>query len=89
MQACPPPSVRYSLSGYVSELSLNASDTHHIFRPLYRSLNAIVAQLKNSFGVNTAIEITNTTTTSKITGTLLIQNTPRQMPLLSDVAVTF
>ena len=31
MQACPPPSVQYSLSGYVYVLSLNASDTHIIY----------------------------------------------------------
>jgi hypothetical protein len=38
---------------------------------LHRSLNVIVAQLKNgSFGVNTTTELKNVTTTSDATGTV-------------------
>jgi hypothetical protein len=39
--------------------------------------------------VNTAIELKNVTTTSHNTGILPSQNTPRQMSLLSTVAVIF
>jgi len=41
---------------------------------------------KLSFGVNTTIELKNTTTPEN-TGTLLIRNTARWMPLFSDTAL--
>jgi hypothetical protein len=37
------------------------------------------------FGVNIAVELKNIETTADSITTLLSQNTPRQMPLLSDV----
>jgi hypothetical protein len=56
----------------------------------YRSVNAILAQSKNCpFGANSTIELKSVTTTSNNTDTLASQNTPRQMPLLSDVVVLF
>jgi hypothetical protein len=55
-------------------------------RPKYRSLSAILTQLKSSpFGIYTTIELTNVSTTSHNTGTLLSHKTPRQTSLLSDV----
>jgi hypothetical protein len=61
-----------------------------VLRSSYCSLNAILAQLKNCpFGVNTAMEPKNITATANSTDTLPSQNTPRQLPLLSDVTVIF
>ena len=54
----------------------------------YRSLNSILVQSKKCpLGANTTIELESITTTSHNTGTLPSQNTPRQMPLVSPVAV--
>ena len=44
---------------------------------------------KSQFGVDTRIELKNITTASDNTGTLVCWNTPRLMPFLSDVVVTF
>jgi hypothetical protein len=44
---------------------------------------------KQSFGVNTTIELKDITTTSENTGTLLSQNVARQMPLLPDLITFF
>jgi hypothetical protein len=42
---------------------------------------------KLPFAVNAAIELKNISDTSDSTGTLIIQDTPRRMPVLSDVAI--
>ena len=49
-----------------------------------------MAQSKNvPFGVDTTIELKNVKALSDNTGTFVSRNTPRQMPVLSALVVTF
>jgi len=59
--------------------------THSTHREISLTESNTGTTQKSPRAVNTMIELKNVTATSDNTG----QNTPRQMPLLSDVVVTF